>query len=107
MNWFFLIIAGFFETGFAFCLGKMKGLSGTPWMLWGIGFITCLSLSMTLLTKSVKTIPIGTAYPVWTGIGALGTIIIGIIFFKEAASFWRLFFLSTLVISIVGLKLVN
>ncbi|MDE6695642.1 MAG: multidrug efflux SMR transporter [Muribaculaceae bacterium] len=105
MNWILLIIAGCFETGFAFCLGKMKGLSGTPWCLWGIGFLACLTLSMTLL--AAQTIPIGTAYPVWTGIGAVGTVIVGILFFKEPANFWRLFFISTLIISIIGLKLIH
>ena len=107
MNWILLIIAGCFETGFAFCLGKMKGLSGTPWCLWGIGFLICLTLSMVLLSKSVQTIPIGTAYPIWTGIGAVGTVVVGILFFNEPASFWRLFFITTLIISIVGLKLVH
>ena len=107
MNWFFLIIAGCFETGFAFCLGKMKGLSGTPWCLWGIGFLACLTLSMSLLARSVQTIPIGMAYPIWTGIGAVGTVIVGIIFFNEPATFWRMFFITTLIISIIGLKLVH
>lgn len=102
-----LIIAGCFETGFAFCLGKMKGLSGTPWCLWGIGFLLCLTLSMVLLSRSVQTIPIGTAYPVWTGIGAVGTVIVGILFFNEPASFWRLFFITTLILSIVGLKFMH
>ncbi|MDE6785945.1 MAG: multidrug efflux SMR transporter [Muribaculaceae bacterium] len=107
MNWILLIIAGCFETGFAFCLGKMKELSGTPWYLWGLGFLACLTLSMTLLAKAVQTIPIGTAYPVWTGIGAVGTVIVGILFFHEPATFWRLFFISTLIISIIGLKLIS
>lgn len=83
MNWIILIIAGCFESGFAFCLGKMKGLIGTPWYLWGAGFILCLTLSMILLSKAVQSIPIGTAYPVWTGIGAVGTVIVGILFFNE------------------------
>ena len=66
MNWIILIVAGFFESGFAFCLGKMKEVSG---------FLVCLALSMVLLAKAVQTLPIGTAYPVWTGIGALGTVL--------------------------------
>ena len=107
MNWILLIIAGCFETGFAFCLGKMKGLSGTPWLLWGLGFLLCLTLSMVLLSKAVHTIPIGTAYPVWTGIGAVGTVIVGILFFNEPATFWRLFFITTLILSIVGLKFMH
>ena len=63
-----LIVAGFFESGFAFCLGKMKESSGTDWYLWGAGFLLSLTLSMVLLAKAVQTLPIGTAYPVWTGI---------------------------------------
>ena len=61
MNWIILIIAGCFESGFAFCLGKMKEESGTAYWLWGAGFLLCLGLSMLLLAKAVKTIPIGTA----------------------------------------------
>ena len=101
MNWIILIVAGFFESGFAFCLGKMKEVSG-----WGAGFLVSLGLSMTLLAKAVQTLPIGTAYPVWTGIGAVGTVVLGIVFFHEPASFLRLFFITTLIASIIGLKMV-
>ena len=62
------------------------------------------ALSMFLLAKASKSIPIGTAYPVWTGIGAVGTVLIGILVFKEPASFWRLLFITTLIASVVGLK---
>lgn len=106
MSWLILVVAGFFESGFAFCLGKMKGCSGTEYYLWGAGFVVCLSLSMILLAKAVQTLPVGTAYPVWTGIGAVGTVILGIVFFNEPATPARLFFISTLIASIVGLKLV-
>ena len=92
MNWIILIIAGLFESGFAFCLGKMKGLHGTGYYLWGCGFLVCLTLSMLLLTKATQTLPISTAYPVWTGIGAVGTVILGILFFHEPVSFARIFF---------------
>ena len=61
---------------------------------------------MYLLAKATQTLPIGTAYPVWTGIGAVGTVLIGILFFNEPATLWRMFFISTLIISIIGLKLV-
>jgi len=61
---------------------------------------------MLLLLKATKQLPIGTAYAVWTGIGAVGTVILGIVVFDEPATFWRLFFISTLIISIVGLKVV-
>ena len=87
MNWIILIVAGFFVSGFAFCLGKMKGVSGTEWYLWGIGFLVCLAISMVLLAKAVQTIPIGTAYPVWTGIGAVGTVVLGIVFFMSRHHF--------------------
>ena len=105
MNWIILIIAGLFESGFAFCLGKMKGLHGTGYYLWGCGFLVCLTLSMLLLTKATQTLPISTAYPVWTGIGAVGTVILGILFFHEPVSFARIFFITTLIASIVGLKM--
>ena len=107
MDWVILIIAGCFESGFAFCLGKMKEVTGTAYWLWGAGFLSCLALSMFLLAKAVKTLPVGTAYPVWTGIGAVGTVILGIVFFHESASFLRIFFILTLIASIVGLKIVS
>jgi len=61
---------------------------------------------MVLLVKVTKELPIGTAYAVWTGIGAVGSVIVGILIFKEPATFWRVFFLTTLILSIVGLKFV-
>jgi quaternary ammonium compound-resistance protein SugE len=62
---------------------------------------------MLLLLKASKTLPIGTAYAVWTGIGAVGTVLVGIFYFNEPTTFWRIFFLSTLILSIVGLKFVT
>lgn len=107
MNWILLIIGGLFEVGFATCLGKAKETSGTEFILWIIGFFLSLAVSMFLLYKASLTIPIGTAYAVWTGIGACGTVIMGLLLFNEPATFWRLFFLSTLIISIIGLKVVS
>lgn len=107
MNWIILIIAGFFEVGFATCLGKAKETSGSAATFWFIGFLTCLGISMTLLYKATQTLPIGTAYAVWTGIGAVGTALVGIFIFKEPTDFWRLIFLSTLIGSIIGLKAVS
>ena len=106
MNWILLIIAGLFEVGFASCLGKARepGSNTTAWMA---GFFVCLVISMFLLYKASQTLPIGTAYAVWTGIGAVGTVLVGIFFFKEPAGFWRLFFITTLIISIIGLKAVT
>jgi quaternary ammonium compound-resistance protein SugE len=107
LNWALLIIAGLFETGFAFCLGKAKETSGTTSILYLCGFLFCLIVSMTLLYKASQTLPIGTAYAVWTGIGAVGIVLVGIFVFKEPATFWRIFFLSTLIASIAGLKFVS
>lgn len=107
MNWIMLIIAGLFEVAFAFCLGKAKEASGQESTLWYIGFLGSLFISMWLLIKATQSLPIGTAYAVWTGIGAVGTVLVGIWVFKEPATFWRLFFLFTLVASIIGLKAVS
>lgn len=107
MNWVLLIIAGLFEVAFAACLGKAKEATGTESTYWYIGFLVCLGISMGLLLKVTQHLPIGTAYAVWTGIGAVGTVLVGIFVFKEPATFWRLFFITTLIISIVGLKVVS
>lgn len=107
MSWIILIIAGLFEVGFAACLGKIKETSGNIALLWWAGFFVCLGISMFLLYKATLTLPIGTAYAVWTGVGAVGTVLVGILFFKEPAAFWRVFFISTLIISIIGLKVVS
>jgi quaternary ammonium compound-resistance protein SugE len=106
MSWFLLILAGFFEIGFTTCLAKAKESSGTVYALLIAGFFISLCMSMYLLYRATLTLPMGTAYAVWTGIGAAGTAIIGIFFFKEPVHFWRIFFLSTLIMSIVGLKMV-
>ncbi|HLT33247.1 MAG TPA: multidrug efflux SMR transporter [Aquaticitalea sp.] len=107
MNWILLIIAGLFEVAFAFCLGKAKETTGNEMYLWYAGFLVTLIISMALLVKATQTLPIGTAYAVWTGIGAVGTVLVGIFVFKEPATFLRILFLSTLIISIVGLKAVS
>ena len=107
MNWLLLIIAGLFEVGFTTCLGKAKTTTGGTSTLWLIGFFVSLTMSMYLLYKATQTLPMGTAYAVWTGIGAVGTVIMGILFFKEPADFWRLFFIATLIASIVGLKFIS
>jgi len=106
MNWILLVIAGLFEVGFATCLGKAKETSGNVMYMWYGGFLLCLFISMALLMKATQTLPIGTAYAIWTGIGAVGTVLMGILFFNEPANFWRIFFLTTLISSIVGLKFV-
>lgn len=107
MNWILLIIAGLFEVAFASCLGKAKETIGQEMYLWYFGFLLCLTVSMVLLLKATQTLPIGTAYAVWTGIGAVGTVIVGVFVFKEPATFWRIFFITTLIGSIIGLKAVS
>jgi len=107
MNWIILIIAGLFEVGFTSCLGKIKETTGSEMHGWILGFLISLSISMVLLVKATQNLPIGTAYAVWTGIGAVGTVLMGIFFFNEPATFWRILFISTLIISIIGLKFVS
>ncbi len=107
MNWIFVIIAGLFEMTFATCLGKARETTGAEMYWWFGGFLASLVASMVLLMKATQSLPIGTAYAVWTGIGAVGTAILGILIFKEPATFWRLFFIVTLIGSIIGLKAVS
>lgn len=107
MNWIILIIAGLFEVGFAYCLGKAKEANNPDAYWWYGGFIVSLSISMGLLIKATQQLPIGTAYAVWTGIGAVGTVLIGVLVFKEPVHFWKVFFIVTLISSIIGLKYVS
>lgn len=107
MNWIFLIVAGACEVGFTYCLGRAKLAAGTEWWAWIGGFAVFTVASMGLLAKATQTLPLGTAYPIWTGIGAVGTVLIGIFIFNEPASFWRLFFITTLIASVVGLKMLS
>lgn len=104
MNWLILIIAGLFEVGFTTCLKLSDNFKNIGW---AIGFFICISLSFLLLNKAIQTIPMGTAYAVWTGIGAVGTAIMGIVLYKEPADFWRVLFICLLIGSIAGLKLVS
>ena len=107
MNWLILILAGLFEVGFTTCLCKAKETTGMTSTYWLIGFLISLVLSMYLLYRATQTLPMGTAYAVWTGIGAAGTVIMGLLFFKEPATFLRLFFIVTLIGSVIGLKWVS
>lgn len=104
MAWFYLIIAGLFEVGFTTSLKLSENFSHKGW---AAAFFVSISLSFYFLNRAIQAIPIGTAYAVWTGIGAVGTVIIGIVLFKEATDFWRIFFILALISSIAGLKLVS
>ncbi|RYE35110.1 MAG: multidrug efflux SMR transporter [Sphingobacteriaceae bacterium] len=93
-----------FEVGFTTCLKFSNNFSN---LKWSIAFFICIISSFLLMNKAIQTLPIGTAYAVWTGIGAAGSVLIGIFIFKEPADFWRLFFIFMLISSILGLKLVT
>lgn len=107
MNWIILILGGIFEVAFTFCLGKAKEVHGSQQYYWYGGFALCLAVSMYLLFKATQSLPLGTAYAVWTGIGAVGTVLVGILVFKEPVTFMRVFFITTLIASIIGLKVVS
>ena len=107
MNWILLLIAGLFEVGFTTCLGKAKETQGTEATYWFLGFLACLTISMSLVYKVTQTLPIGTAYAVWTGIGSVGTVILGIVLFGESAHLSRLFCIGLILCGILGLKFSN
>jgi quaternary ammonium compound-resistance protein SugE len=107
VNWIILFLAGLCEVGFTYCLGRAKGISGMEYWMWMAGFAAFYVLSAVLLAKATETLPLGTAYPVWTGIGAIGAVLVGIFIFNEPTNFWRLFFLTTLIASIIGLKAIS
>lgn len=99
-----LILAGLCEVAFTYCLGRAKEACATEWWMWIGRFAAFYVLSAVLLARATQSLPLGTAYPVWTGIGAIGAVLVGIFIFEEPATFWRLFFLTTLIGSIIGLK---
>lgn len=107
MNWLLLVLSGCIEVVFTFCLGKVSKAMGAEKIQWGLCAILAIAVSLYIVTKVLKTLPIGTAYAVWTGIGAVGTVLMGIVFYHETVSFGRLFFISTLIVSIIGLKFVS
>ena len=107
MAWIYLVLAGLFEVFFVFSMGKACETVGRQSFLWYALFVIALSLSMWLMMKATKSLPLGTAYAVWTGIGAAGSVVMGMIFFKEPITLWRVVFLVTLISSIIGLKLTN
>ena len=103
MAWLWLFIGGLFEVGFTTSLRFVDGFKNVPWTL---AFLAAVTLSMGLLEYASRTIPMGTAYAVWGGIGAAETVIVGIFFFGESLGAIRLLLLLGLVACIVGLKLV-
>ncbi len=91
MNWIYLLLAGFFEVGFTFCIGKAKEAVAPVSYYWYIGFVICLAFGMILLIKATETLPIRTSYAIFTGIGAVGTVLVGIFVFNEPATSMRIF----------------
>lgn len=104
MAWTYLIIAGLLEIGFA---SSMRYIDAELRPLPIVTFVLFAASSLALLLAAMRTIPVGTAYAVWTGIGASGTALIGILFHDEPATTLRIVFLALLIGSIVGLKLVS
>jgi len=101
MNWFILFIAGLFEIAWAIGLKYSEGFTKP---LASVFTIVTMIISMALLSYSVKTLPVGTAYAVWTGIGSVGTAILGIFLFNESREFMRIFFIFLIVVGLVGLR---
>jgi len=102
MAWLWLILGGCFEIGFTTCLRFVDGFRNIPWTL---GFLASVAVSMGLLEVASRSIAMGTAYAVWGGIGAIGTVIVGITWFAEPATSIRIALIFAIVACIAGLKL--
>ena len=102
MAWVYLLLAGIFEIGFAIGLKYTEGFT----RLWpSVGTVVAASISLWLLTQAMRTIPVGTAYAIWTGIGVVGVATLGVVLFSESASPARLGCIALIVAGVVGLKL--
>ena len=101
MAWVLVVVAGLFETAFAVSLKQSETFTR---LWWSVSFITCAVVSFVLLSMALKTLPVGTAYSVWVGVGAAGTVILGIILFKEPANALRLASIALVIAGIAGLK---
>ncbi|MCC6169337.1 MAG: quaternary ammonium compound efflux SMR transporter SugE [Caldilineaceae bacterium] len=104
MNWIILFIAGLFEMAWALFLKQSDGLSRP---LPTVAFLVTLAISMALLAYALKTLPVGTAYAIWTGIGAAGTAIVGILWLGESRDLLKLVSLALLIGGIIGLRLTS
>ncbi|HEX8527727.1 DMT family transporter [Allosphingosinicella sp.] len=102
MAWFWLILGGLFEIGFTTSLRFVDGFRNLPWTL---AFLASVAVSMALLEHAARTIPMGTAYAVWAGIGAIGTVIVGMLWFGEPATTVRALLILAIVACIAGLRL--
>lgn len=104
MAWVVLFVAGLFEIGWAVGLKYTDGFS-RPWAV--LLTVFALVVSVALLGIAVRSLPLGTAYAIWTGIGTVGTALLGILLFREPATVIRLFCLTLIVVGIIGLKLAS
>lgn len=102
MPWVWLIVGGLFEVGFTTSLRFVDGFRNLPWT---VAFLASVAVSMALLELASRQIPMGTAYAVWGGIGAVGTVIVGIAFFEEPATLIRALLILSIVAAIAGLRL--
>ncbi|OWK27777.1 DMT family transporter [Sphingomonas mucosissima] len=102
MAWLWLIVGGFFEVGFTTCLRHVAGFRHIGWTA---GFLASVTLSMGLLEYASRSIPMGTAYAVWGGIGALGTVLVGMAFYGEPVTPVRVALIFGVVLCIAALKL--
>ncbi|MHA6719608.1 DMT family transporter [Sphingomonas sp. RS6] len=102
MAWLMLLLGGVCEVGFTTCLRFIDGFRNVPWT---IGFLVSITASMLFLDAAARTIPMGTAYAVWGGIGALGTVIVGMLWFGEPVGALRILLVLGIVLCIAGLKL--
>lgn len=102
MAWLLLILGGLFEVGFTTSLRFVEGFRNVPWTL---AFLVSVTISMGLLELAARSIPMGTAYAVWGGIGAIGTVAVGMIWFGEPATTVRMLLILAIVAAIAGLRL--
>ena len=102
MAWFWLILGGLFEVGFTTSLRYVEGFRNIPWTA---AFLASVAGSMGLLEYAARTIPMGTAYAVWGGIGAVGTVLVGMAYFDEPTTTIRLLLILAIVAAIAALKL--
>ncbi|MCX2559803.1 multidrug efflux SMR transporter [Acetobacter farinalis] len=102
MNWVYLIASGFLEIGFTTCMRFARGWQDIGWFA---GLLLCLVSSIGLVQLATRTIPLGTAYAIWTALGTAGTVLFGLVVFHEPVSALRLLFIGGIVVCVIGLKL--
>jgi len=104
LAWSALLVGGAFEVGFTTCLRYVEGFRNVPWTL---GFLVCALTSMALLEMGARVVPVGTAYLVWGGIGAVGTVMVGILFYQEPAGVIRMLLMGAIIACITALRMVE